>query len=262
MGFLHEGHLALVRRARGECATVAISIFVNPAQFGPQEDLARYPRDLPRDLRMLESTGADVVWVPDADEVYPHGYQTYVTVGAVAEPLEGAARPGHFRGVATVIAKLFNAFTPDRAYFGQKDAQQAIVIQQMARDLNFPPEIVVCPTVRERDGLAMSSRNAYLDPQERRAAAVLYRALDAVKTDYQNGERKAEALRAAMRDCLSSEPLAKMEYVSAADPDTLQELDRVDGNALFSMAVRIGKTRLIDNFLLRDGIWDTGVITV
>jgi pantoate--beta-alanine ligase len=262
MGFLHEGHLALVRRARGECATVAISIFVNPAQFGPQEDLARYPRDLPRDLRMLESTGADVVWVPDADEVYPHGYQTYVTVGAVAEPLEGAARPGHFRGVATVVAKLFNAFTPDRAYFGQKDAQQAIVIQQMTRDLNFPPKIVVCPTVRERDGLALSSRNAYLDPQERRAAAGLYRALDAVKTDYQNGERKAEALRAAMRDCLSSEPLAKMEYVSAADPDTLQELDRVDGNALFSMAVRIGKTRLIDNFLLRDGIWDTGVITV
>jgi pantoate--beta-alanine ligase len=261
MGFLHEGHLALVRRARGECATVAISIFVNPAQFGPQEDLARYPRDLPRDLRMLESTGADVVWVPDADEVYPRGYQTYVTVGAVAEPLEGAARPGHFRGVATVVAKLFNAFTPDRAYFGQKDAQQDAVIRQMALDLDFPPEIIVCPTVRESDGLAMSSRNTYLDPQERRAAAVLYRALDAVKTDYQNGERNAEALLAAMRDCLSSEPLAKMEYVSAADPDTLQELDRVDGNALFSMAVRIGKTRLIDNFLLRDDTWDTGALT-
>ncbi|MGD0174259.1 MAG: pantoate--beta-alanine ligase [Anaerolineales bacterium] len=261
MGFLHEGHLALVRRARGECATVAISIFVNPAQFGPQEDLARYPRDLPRDLRMLESTGADVVWVPDADEVYPYGYQTYITVGAVAEPLEGAARPGHFRGVATVVAKLFNAFTPERAYFGQKDAQQTIVIQQMARDLNFPPEIVVCPTVRERDGLALSSRNTYLDPQERRAAAVLYRALDAMKTDYQNGERKAEALRAAMRDTLSAEPLAKMEYVSVADPDTLQELGRIDGNALFSMAVRIGKTRLIDNFRLGDGEWNTGVFT-
>jgi len=262
MGFLHEGHLALVRRARGECATVAISIFVNPAQFGPQEDLARYPRDLPRDLRMLEAAGADVVWVPDADEVYPPGYQTYVTVGAVAEPLEGDARPGHFRGVATVVAKLFNAFTPDRAYFGQKDAQQAAVIRQMALDLNFPLEIVVCPTVRESDGLAMSSRNTYLTPPERNAATVLYRALDAVKTDYQNGERKAEVLRAAMRDCLSSEPLAKMEYVSTADPDTLQELGRVDGNALFLMAVRIGKTRLIDNFLLKDGTWDTGVITV
>ena len=261
MGFLHEGHLALVRRAREECATVAISIFVNPAQFGPQEDLTRYPRNLPRDLRMLESTGADVVWVPDASEVYPNGYQTYITVGAVAEPLEGAARPGHFRGVATVVAKLFNAFTPDRAYFGQKDAQQAIVIQQMARDLNFPPKIVVCTTVRESDGLALSSRNAYLDPQERCAAAVLYRALDAVKTDYQNGERKAEVMRAAMRDTLSAEPLAKMEYVSAADPDTLQELDRVDGNALYSMAVRIGKTRLIDNFMLRDGEWNTGVFT-
>jgi len=260
MGFLHEGHLALVRRAREECATVAVSIFVNPAQFGPQEDLARYPRDLPRDLRMLESTGADVVWVPDADEVYPHGYQTYITVGQVAEPLEGAARPGHFRGVATVVAKLFNAFTPDRAYFGQKDAQQAAVIRQMALDLDFPPEIIVCPTVRESDGLAMSSRNTYLDPQERRAAAVLYRALSAAMIVYQRGQRSADNLRAAMRDTLSAEPLAKMEYVSTADPDTLQELDHVDGNALFSMAVRIGKTRLIDNFVLRDGTWDTGVI--
>ena len=260
MGFLHEGHLALVRRARAECATAAISIFVNPAQFGPQEDLARYPRDLPRDLRILENTGADVVWVPEADEVYPRGYQTYVTVGRVAEPLEGAARPGHFRGVATVVAKLFNAFTPDRAYFGQKDAQQAAVIRQMARDLDFPSEIIVCPTVRESDGLAMSSRNTYLDPQERRAAAVLYRAISAAMTAYHCGERGADNLRAGMRDTLSTEPLAKMEYVSAADPDTLQELGRVDGNALFSMAIRIGKTRLIDNFVLRDGTWDTGLI--
>jgi pantoate--beta-alanine ligase len=260
MGFLHEGHLALVRRARGECGSVAISIFVNPAQFGPQEDLARYPRDLERDLRMLDAAGADVVWAPETGEVYPPGYQTYVSVGQVAEPLEGAARPGHFRGVATVVAKLFNAFTPDRAYFGQKDAQQVAVIRQMARDLNFPLEIVVCPTVRESDGLAMSSRNTYLAPEERRAAAVLYRALSTVQNAYQRGERDSEKLRAAMRAPLAAEPLAIIEYVSAADPDTLQELAIGDRNALFSIAVRIGKTRLIDNFMLREGTWDTGVL--
>jgi pantoate--beta-alanine ligase len=260
MGFLHEGHLALVRRARAECAAVGVSIFVNPAQFGPQEDLARYPRDLDRDLRMLDKAGADVVWAPEAGEVYPPGYQTYVTVEEVALPLEGAARPGHFRGVATIVAKLFNAFTPDRAYFGQKDAQQVAVIRRIAGDLNFPLEIIVCPTVRESDGLAMSSRNTYLNPQERRAAAVLYRALSAAKAASQRGERDAEKLRAAMDGCLAAEPLARMEYVSATDPDTLRELDRIDGNVLLSMAVRIGKTRLIDNFVLRDGTWDTGVI--
>jgi pantoate--beta-alanine ligase len=261
MGFLHEGHLALVRRARDECAAVGVSIFVNPAQFGPQEDLARYPRDLDRDLRILEKAGTDVVWAPEAGEVYPPSYQTYVTVEAVSLPLEGAARPGHFRGVATIVAKLFNAFTPDRAYFGQKDAQQAAVIRRMADDLNFPLEIVVCPTVRESDGLAMSSRNTYLNPQERRSAAVLYRALSAAKAAYQRGERDAEKLRTAMDGSLAAEPLARMEYVSAADPDTLRELDRIDGNALLSMAVRIGKTRLIDNFVLRDGTWDTGMLT-
>jgi len=258
MGFLHEGHLALVRRARDECKTVGVSIFVNPAQFGPQEDLARYPRDLPRDLRLLETAGADVVWAPDADEVYPPGYQTYVTVGPAAEPLEGAARPGHFRGVATVVTKLFNAFAPDRAYFGQKDAQQAAVIRQMARDLNFPLQIVICPTVRESDGLAMSSRNTYLTPPERQAATVLYRALSAAKAVYQHGERDADKLRASMRDILAAEPLAKKEYISTADPDTLQELTVADRNALFSLAVRIGKTRLIDNFMLVDGVWNTG----
>ncbi len=261
MGFLHEGHLALVRRARAECGSVGVSIFVNPTQFGPQEDLARYPRALDRDLAMLEKAGADIVWAPDADEVYPPGYQTVITVGAVAEALEGAARPRHFQGVATIVAKLFNAFTPSRAYFGQKDAQQVAVIRQMARDLNFPLAIVVCPTVRESDGLAMSSRNTYLGPQERRAATVLYRALTAARTAYQRGERDAEKLRAAMRNTLAAEPLAKMEYVSAADPETLQELAAVDRNALFSMAVRIGKTRLIDNFELRDAEWDTGVIS-
>jgi pantoate--beta-alanine ligase len=256
MGYLHEGHLALVRRAREECASVGVSIFVNPAQFGPQEDLARYPRDLARDLGMLEAAGVALVWAPDADEVYPPGYQTYINVENVAEPLEGAVRPGHFRGVATVVAKLFNAFTPDRAYFGQKDAQQAAVIRRMARDLNFPLEVIICPTVRERDGLAMSSRNTYLAPEERRAGVVLYRALSAARDMFEAGERDAEALRAAMRKTLAAEPRAQTEYVSAADPDTLQELERVDRDALLSMAVRIGKTRLIDNFVLKDGKWE------
>ncbi len=256
MGYLHAGHLALVRRARAECASVGVSIFVNPAQFGPQEDLARYPRALERDLRMLGDVGVDVVWAPEAGEVYPDGYQTYINVENVAVPLEGAVRPGHFRGVATVVAKLFNAFTPDRAYFGQKDAQQAAVIRRMTRDLNFPLEVIICPTVRERDGLAMSSRNTYLQPEERRAAVVLYGALSAARNAYENGEQSAEALRATMQDYLAAEPRARTEYVSIAAPDTLQELERVDRNALLSMAVRIGQTRLIDNFILRDGKWE------
>lgn len=261
MGFLHEGHLALVRRARAECAAVGVSIFVNPAQFGPQEDLTRYPRDLERDLRMLEPAGADIVWAPEIEEMYPPGYQTCITVEETAQPLEGAVRPGHFRGVATVVAKLFNAFSPDRAYFGQKDAQQAAVIRRMALDLNFPLEIVVCPTVRESDGLAMSSRNTYLQPEERRAAIVLYRALSAAQAASRSGEQDAEKLRALMHQYLGAEPRAQTEYVSVADPDTLQELERVDRNALLSMAVRIGKTRLIDNFIFRDGVWDMGVIS-
>jgi pantoate--beta-alanine ligase len=261
MGYLHEGHLSIVRRAHSECASVGVSIFVNPAQFGPKEDLARYPRDLNRDLKMLESAGADVVWAPEAGEVYPPGYQTYIAVEQLALPLEGAVRPGHFRGVATVVAKLFHAFSPERAYFGQKDAQQAAVIQRMAADLNFPLEVVVCPTVREKDGLAMSSRNTYLNTVERRAASVLYRALSAAKTAYLQGERDAERLRSAMRIELALEPLAQTEYTSAADPATLEELSLVQNDLLLSMAVRIGKTRLIDNFVLRQGIWDTGVMS-
>jgi pantoate--beta-alanine ligase len=260
MGYLHAGHISLVRRARAECASVGASIFVNPTQFGPQEDLARYPRDLPRDLALLEAAGADVVWAPETSEVYPPGYQTYVTVEGVSRPLEGAARPVHFRGVATVVAKLFNAFAPDRAYFGQKDAQQVAVIERMARDLNFTLEIVVCPTVREPDGLALSSRNTYLRPEERRAAVVLFRALNAAKDAYSAGGRDAEKLRAAMRAVLAAEPLAEPEYVSAADRLTLRELERVGCDALFSLAVRIGKTRLIDNFLLKEGKWETGVM--
>jgi pantoate--beta-alanine ligase len=259
MGFLHEGHLALVRTARAECASVGVSIFVNPTQFGPQEDLARYPRNLERDTRLLSSAGTDVLWTPDSGEVYPAGYQTIVRVEEVSQPLEGAARPGHFQGVATVVAKLFLAFQPEAAYFGQKDAQQVAVIRRMALDLNFPLRIVVCPTVREADGLAMSSRNTYLNARERRAAVALYRALGEAKAAWEGGERGGETLRNAMRTVLAGEPLARPEYVSAADPNSLHELEHVDRDALFSMAVWIGKTRLIDNFLLRDGVWQTGV---
>ncbi|GAB4479150.1 MAG: pantoate--beta-alanine ligase [Anaerolineales bacterium] len=251
MGYLHEGHLSLVRAARRECASVAVSIFVNPTQFGPQEDLDRYPRDLPRDLALLEAEGVDLVWTPTPQIMYPAGYQTWVTVEQIAAPLEGAMRPGHFRGVTTVVAKLFNVIQPDRAYFGQKDAQQALVIRRLVADLNFPIEIVVCPTVREADGLAMSSRNVYLNPQERQAATVLYRALTAAQAAYHRGERDADTLRQVMQSVLSQEPLAKPQYVSCARLENLQEWQgEVTGKALLSLAVFIGQTRLIDNLVL------------
>jgi pantoate--beta-alanine ligase len=253
MGALHDGHLSLVHRAKAENDHVGVSIFVNPAQFGPTEDLSRYPRPLERDLQLLREAGVDLVWMPSAAEVYPPNFQTYIAVEKVSVPLEGAHRPGHFRGVATVVAKLFNVFTPDRAYFGQKDAQQAAVIKRMTADLNFPLEIVVCPTIREPDGLAMSSRNAYLNAEERRAATILYRALSAAKTAFENGERDGEALRSILADTLTSEPLARPDYVSVADPDSLDELTRVEGQVLFSLAVRIGTTRLIDNFVVGGG---------
>ena len=250
MGFLHEGHLSLIRRARDECDHVVVSIFVNPAQFGPNEDLSKYPRDLGRDLSLIEPLGADLVWMPTAEIMYPPGYQTWVEVEDVTGPLEGAQRPGHFRGVTTIVAKLFNGVLPDKAYFGQKDAQQAAVIRQMARDLNFPIEIVVCPIVREPDGLAMSSRNVYLDPEQRKAATVLYRSLSAAKELYEAGERNADAIRGKMREVLAGEPLANVQYVSCADYDTLEELAEIKGKTLLSMAMFIGKTRLIDNFVL------------
>ena len=249
MGYLHEGHLSLIRRAREECDHVVVSIFVNPTQFGPSEDLAKYPRDLERDSQMIEPY-TDLLWTPTAEIMYPTGFQTWVEVEAMTRPLEGMMRPGHFRGVTTVVAKLFNAIQPHNAYFGQKDAQQAAVIRQMVRDLNFPLEIVVCPIIREPDGLAMSSRNVYLDPEQRKAATVLYRALSAAKEAYENGNRDADQLRQAMKDMLASEPLAQMQYVSCADYDTLEELETVNGKTLLSMAVFVGKTRLIDNFVL------------
>ena len=250
MGALHAGHASLVSRARSECRSVGVSIFVNPSQFGPGEDYKSYPRPVERDLALLESLGADVVWMPRPESIYPPGYRTWVEVAEITEPLEGQSRPGHFRGVATIVARLLNSFTPDRAYFGQKDAQQVAVLRRMVRDLDFPVEVVVCPTVREPDGLAMSSRNAYLNPEERKAAAVLYRALTAAKEKYDQGERNAESLRSTMRAVLRSEPLASEQYVSAADPESLQELETIGRGALLSMAVRIGKARLIDNIVL------------
>ena len=250
MGYLHEGHLSLIRRAKEECNHIIVSIFVNPAQFGPKEDLSKYPRDLDRDLSLIEPLGTDLVWMPTAEIMYPQGYQTWVEVEAMTRPLEGAMRPGHFRGVTTVVAKLFTGVQPHKAYFGQKDAQQAAVIRQMVRDLNFPIEIVVCPIVREPDGLAMSSRNVYLEPEERKAATVLYRSLSAARTAYYKGEHDAGKLRQIMKEVIADEPLAQMQYVSCADYDTLQELETVAGKTLLSMAVYVGKTRLIDNFVL------------
>lgn len=250
MGYLHEGHLSLVRRARAENDNVITTIFVNPTQFSPAEDLARYPRDLPRDLALLEAEKVALVFAPDVAEMYPPGFGTFVDAGPIAAPLEGATRPGHFRGVATVVCKLFNITTPHRAYFGQKDAQQTLVIRRMTLDLNLPVEIVVCPIVREPDGLAMSSRNVYLNPEERRAATVLFRALQAAQDRFRAGERNGDALRAAMRAVIDAEPLARADYVSVADLDDLHELEEVTNRALASLAVRIGTTRLIDNCLL------------
>jgi pantoate--beta-alanine ligase len=250
MGALHDGHCSLVKRARTECEYVGVSIFVNPTQFSPGEDFEKYPRTIQVDLDLLEDLGVDVVWMPAAEEIYPKGFQTWITVDKLTERLEGQSRPGHFRGVTTIVAKLFNSFLPDRAYFGQKDAQQVVVLKRMAKDLNFAVELVVCPTVRETDGLALSSRNAYLGSSEREAATVLYRSLNAAKAEYDRGERNADALREVMRTVIKSEPLASEEYISAADAETLCELQKIEGRVLLSLAVRIGKTRLIDNLLI------------
>ncbi len=250
MGWLHDGHRALMRQARATDATTVVTTFVNPRQFNIADDFTKYPRNEARDLAICESEGVDLVFAPEPSEIYPPGFDTVVSVGAVARPLEGAARPGHFDGVATVVAILFDLVPADHAYFGQKDAQQVMVIRQMARDLAIPTRVIACPTVREDDGLAMSSRNVHLSPTERAAAAVLHRALTAARACWETGERSGDALRALMRDELAREPLARPEYVSVADGATLAELDRVDGPALLSLAVRFGTTRLIDNELL------------
>jgi pantoate--beta-alanine ligase len=251
MGYLHEGHLFLARRAKAENDFSVVSIFVNPTQFGPKEDFARYPRDPDRDLALLERERTDLVLTPPVDEMYPPGTSTWVDVEDVTKPLEGASRPGHFRGVATVVAKLFNIVQPTRAYFGQKDAQQVVVIQKMVADLNMNLEVVVVPTQREPDGLAMSSRNVYLNQQERQAAVVLWRSMNLAQDLWRKGERDAEKIRQGVVTLIKNEPLARIDYVSVADPKTLEELSHITGSALVSMAVYMGRTRLIDNMTLK-----------
>ena len=251
MGFLHEGHLSLVRAARAENDHVFVSIFVNPMQFGANEDLSSYPRDPERDLALLAAGEVDYVFIPSVDEIYPNGFEAAVEVGSVAEPLEGSFRRGHFRGVATVVLKLFNIVQPDRAYFGRKDAQQLVVIRKMVRDLDLPVEVRPQPTIREADGLAMSSRNTYLNtPELRHASLVLHEALDLAKEMWVRGVRDVEQYKKRMREVIEDEELASIDYVSVAHPETLQELERIQGPALVSLAVRIGRTRLIDNVTL------------
>lgn len=256
MGYLHEGHLSLVRAARPENDRLAATIYVNPTQFAPDEDLESYPRDLERDLALLKAEGVDLTFTPSDDVMYPDGFQTYVTVEDVTQVLEGASRPTHFRGVTTIVAKLFNLVQPTRAYFGQKDYQQTVVLRRMVRDLNFNLDLVVCPIVREPDGLALSSRNEYLTPPQREAATVLYRALTAGVALLDEGERDAAAVRQKMAQIIDAEPLATADYVSVAHPDTLRELEQVGERAVLSTAVFVGETRrkvrLIDNAL-----WDT-----
>ena len=250
MGFLHEGHLSLVKHACSVSASVVVSIFVNPTQFAPTDDLDAYPRDLERDAALLQEAGANLLWMPTPAVMYPPDFQTWVDVEKLTQPLEGEKRPGHFRGVTTIVTKLFNAVQPQKAFFGQKDAQQAAVIRQMVRDLNMSVEILIKPIVRERDGLAMSSRNTYLNPEERQAALVLSQSLVAAKSAYEKGEKDAQVLREIMQNIINAEPLARLEYVSCTDYDTLAELTIISEKALLSMAVYVGKTRLIDNMIL------------
>lgn len=251
MGYLHEGHLSLVREGKRRASSVLVSIFVNPIQFGPQEDLDRYPRDLLRDSALLEAEGVDALFVPDVAEMYPAGFATRVSVeGPLTEGLCGARRPGHFAGVATVVTKLFAGCEPDLALFGQKDAQQAAVIRRLTQDLNLPVDIVVCPIVRERDGLALSSRNVYLSPEERSQAPVLYRSLKAAEALFAAGERRAEALLEAVRREIAQAPLARTDYVKLVDAERLVPVERVESPALLALAVYFGATRLIDNTVL------------
>jgi pantoate--beta-alanine ligase len=249
MGYLHEGHISLVNKAREENDVVFVSIFVNPTQFGPKEDFRNYPRDLKRDLAMLEPA-TDYVFVPADAEMYPEKYNTWVEVNDITDRLEGVIRPGHFKGVTTVVNKLFNIVRPTKAYFGQKDAQQVAVIKKMVTDLNMDLEVVACPTMREKDGLAMSSRNTYLTPEQRKAAVVLSRALRMAKELWTNGETESAEIRQEMTSLIRKEPLAMIDYVSIADNETLKEIHRVKTPALVSLAVKIGKTRLIDNIVL------------
>lgn len=251
MGYLHDGHMGLARRAKSENDNTIVSIFVNPTQFGPSEDFGSYPRDIPRDVTMLGSEGVDIIFMPTTEDMYPPHFYTWIDVEKVTDVLEGASRPGHFRGVATVCNKLFNIVEPTRAYFGQKDAQQCVVIKRMVADLDMNLEIVIFPTVREPDGLAMSSRNTYLKPDERKAATVLYRSLNLAKDMYLNDEKDAQTIRQAMIDLIKKEPLAeRIDYISIANTETLDELDLVKPPAVISLVVKIGRPRLLDNIIL------------
>jgi pantoate--beta-alanine ligase len=250
MGALHEGHISLLRLARERASRVVASVFVNPAQFGPGEDFARYPRAPERDAALLAAAGCDLLFLPDVETIYPPGHSTFVEPGGPAEGLEGAHRPGHFRGVATVVCQLFNLVRPDVVVFGEKDAQQLAVVRRMVRDLHIPVEVVPGPTVREPDGLALSSRNAYLGPQERRAATALFRALDAARRAVANGERRGDAVRAVLRDTLAGEPLARLDYAEVVDAESFRPVDTLAGRVVLPLAVAIGGTRLIDNLQL------------
>lgn len=257
MGFLHAGHISLVKRAVSECDHVIVSVYVNPTQFSPTEDFASYPRDLERDAALVREAGAHLVWAPTDEVMYPAGFQTYVTVEEVTKVLEGAMRPTHFKGVTTVVAKLFNAVKPDKAYFGQKDAQQVAVLSRMVKDLNFDLEMVICPIVREVDGLALSSRNTYLDEEQRKTGLVLSRSLRKARAVYQSGQRDTHVIRKEMEAVFVTEPSAKVQYISIADPVSLIEIETIEDQALVSMAVYVGKTRLIDNTIL--GTVDPGL---
>lgn len=250
MGALHDGHLSLIRTAKARCDVVAVSIFVNPLQFGPTEDLAKYPRPFERDRELLEKEGASFLFTPSAEEMYPKGAVTYVTVEGLSEKLCGRSRPGHFRGVTTVVSKLFHIVEPDAAFFGQKDAAQAAIIRRMVRDLNFSIEIVVCPIVREKDGLAMSSRNAYLTPDQRKSALILHRTLAAINAAFDRGEKNAARLIEVGRQTITAEPTAKLDYLEIVGPDTLDPVSEIKNTALVAIAAIVGTTRLIDNILL------------
>jgi pantoate--beta-alanine ligase len=251
MGALHEGHLSLVREARRMCDIVVVSVFVNPTQFGPTEDYEHYPRDLTKDTALLTDYNVDYIFAPAADEIYPRDFSTYVNVGGLSKLLEGETRPGHFRGVATVVAILFNTIRPDFAFFGQKDAQQAVIIKRMVRDLSFETEIVVLPTVREDSGLAISSRNLYLDSEEQASAAVIHRALKQAKEAFKKGERHAAKLVEIVRTTIETEPRVRVDYVSVVDAETLEKLEKLDDRPmLIAVAAYVGKTRLIDNTML------------
>ncbi|MEK6280078.1 MAG: pantoate--beta-alanine ligase [Acidobacteriota bacterium] len=260
MGALHEGHLSLVREARRMCDVVVVSVFVNPAQFGPAEDYEHYPRDLTKDTALLTDYNVDYIFAPSAEEIYPKDFSSYVNVSGLSKPLEGETRPGHFRGVATVVAILLNTVRPDFAFFGQKDAQQAVIIKRMVKDLAFETEIVVLPTVREDSGLAISSRNLYLNPEEQQSASVIHRGLSKAKEVFKKGERHAAKLEEIVRATIESEPRVRVDYVSVVDADTLQKLDKLDDRPmLIAVAAYVGKTRLIDNTMLNKVKKDSGV---